>query len=294
MTKFKVQVDGIYVRLKFTIIAKEVIMELFDKIRILRKARGLTQEGLGYKLSKTSKDGVSRQSVSDWENGKSEPKLDNIRDLAKVLDVSFDALLDENINLNDEETLNAVLKHLDNNTKSRINSAFRYDFYTRILLRKDYIKLVVFLIFLVIGLSFLITGICIKDHFEFYFYILLVGIIFLSSFIVTLPLTIQLIKIIKKGGREYYLGSITQSHFIVDTSSSNNYEQKLYIPIEQIEKMEVEKSTHKNHQILSVFVKDKNKALVTLDIFEANKVMDIFNNLNSSKTPELVKEGKNI
>lgn len=269
-------------------------MELFDKIRILRKARGLTQEGLGYKLSKTSKDGISRQSVSDWENGKSEPKLDNIRDLAKVLDVSFDALLDENINLNDEETLNAVLKHLDQNTKSRINSAFRYDFYTRILLRKDYIKLVVFLIFLVIGLSFLITGICIKGHFEFYFYILLVGIIFLSSFIGTLPLTIQLIKIIKKGGRKYYLGSITQSHFIVDTSSSNNYEQKLYIPIEQIEKMEVEKSTHKNHQILSVFVKDKNKALVTLDIFEANKVMDIFNNLNSSKTPDLVKEGKNI
>lgn len=269
-------------------------MELFDKIRILRKARGLTQEGLGYKLSKTSKDGISRQSVSDWENGKSEPKLDNVRDLAKVLDVSFDALLDENINLNDEETLNAVLKHLDKNTKSRINSAFRYDFYTRILLRTDYIKLGGFLIFLVIGLSFLITGICIKDHFEFYFYILLVGIIFLSSFIVTLPLTIQLIKIIKKGGRKYYLGSITQSHFIVNTSSSNNYEQKLYIPIEQIEKMEVEKSTHKNHQILSVFVKDKNKALVTLDIFEANKVMDIFNNLNSSKTPELVKEGNNI
>ena len=269
-------------------------MELFDKIRILRKARGLTQEGLGYKLSKTSKDGISRQSVSDWENGKSEPKLDNIRDLAKVLDVSFDALLDESIDLNNEETLNAVLKHLDNNTKSRINSAFRYDFYSRKLLRKDYLKLVVFLIFLIIGLIFLITAICVKDHLEFYFYILLVGIFFLSSFVGTLPLTIQLIKIIKKGGRKYYLGSITQSHFIVDTSSSNNYEQKLYVPIEQIERMEVEKSNHKNHQILSVFVKGKNKALVTLDIFEANKVMEIFNNLNSSETLELIKEGKNI
>ena len=109
-----------------------------------------------------------------------------------------------------------------------------------------------------------------------------------------MPLTIQLIKIIKKGGRKYYLGSITQSHFIVDTSSSNNYEQKLYVPIEQIERMEVEKSNHKNHQILSVFVKGKNKALVTLDIFEANKVMEIFNNLNSSETLELIKEGKNI
>jgi len=33
---------------------------------------------------------------------------------------------------------------------------------------------------------------------------------------------------------------------------------------------------------------------VTLDIFEANKVMEIFNNLNSSETLELIKEGKNI
>ncbi|MCM1395833.1 MAG: helix-turn-helix domain-containing protein, partial [Corallococcus sp.] len=64
-------------------------MELSDKIRILRKARGYSQEGLGYNLSRVSKDGISRQSVSDWENGKSEPKLDNIRDLASVLDVSF-------------------------------------------------------------------------------------------------------------------------------------------------------------------------------------------------------------
>ena len=263
-------------------------MELFDKIRILRKARGLTQEGLGYKLSKTSKDGISRQSVSDWENGKSEPKLDNIRDLAKVLDVSFDALLDENIDLNDEETLYAVLKHLDQDTKSRINSAFRYDFYTRRLFRKDYIKLVMFLMFLIIGLSFLITAICIKDRFEFYFYILVVGIFFLSLFIGTSPITIQLIKIINKGGRKYYLGSITQS------SSSNNYEQKLYIPIEQIERMEVEESNHKNHKILNVFVKGKNKALVTLDVFEADKVKEIFNNLNSSENLKSVKEGNDV
>lgn len=40
-------------------------MELSDKIRILRKARGYSQEGLGYNLSLVSKDGISRQSVSD-------------------------------------------------------------------------------------------------------------------------------------------------------------------------------------------------------------------------------------
>ncbi len=83
-------------------------MELSEKIRILRKARGISQEELG--LSLASKDnGVSRQSISDWENGKSEPKLDNIRALAVFLNVSFDSLLDESVDLNNPETLHKVL-----------------------------------------------------------------------------------------------------------------------------------------------------------------------------------------
>lgn len=43
-------------------------MKLSDKIRIIRKARGLSQEGLGEKLSRSSQYGISRQSVSDWED----------------------------------------------------------------------------------------------------------------------------------------------------------------------------------------------------------------------------------
>lgn len=102
-------------------------MELSDKIRIIRKARGFSQEALGDSLSRVSEDGISRQSVSDWENGKSEPKLDNIRDLAQVLNVSFDALLDESIDLNDQHVLASVLKHLDPEIKQTVNSKFRYN-----------------------------------------------------------------------------------------------------------------------------------------------------------------------
>ena len=93
-------------------------MKLFDKIRILRKARGLSQEQLGYSLSRVNKDGISRQTVSDWENGKFEPKLDNIRDLAEVFNVSFDALLDEAVDLEDEQVLNAVLNQLPYKNKN--------------------------------------------------------------------------------------------------------------------------------------------------------------------------------
>ena len=95
-------------------------MKLFEKIRILRKARGLSQEQLGYSLSRVNKDGVSRQTISDWENGNFEPKLDNIRDLAEVFDVSFDALLDESIDLNDEKVLEAVLNKKPFESKKEI------------------------------------------------------------------------------------------------------------------------------------------------------------------------------
>lgn len=84
-------------------------MQLADKIRIIRKARGYSQEQLGDKLSRVSENGISRQAVSDWENGKTEPKLDNIRDLAEVLNVSYDALLDENIDLEIPKVLSKVL-----------------------------------------------------------------------------------------------------------------------------------------------------------------------------------------
>lgn len=95
-------------------------MKLKDKIRILRKARGLSQEELG--LSLASKDnGVSRQSISDWENGKSEPKLDNIRALAQLLNVSFDVLFKEDIDLNNPDILNKVLSdgYVEENNKRK-------------------------------------------------------------------------------------------------------------------------------------------------------------------------------
>ena len=100
-----------FIRKEYTIsrITEEKIMELADKIRIIRKARGYSQEQLGDKLSRTSENGISRQAVSDWENGRTEPKLDNIRDLATVLNVSYDALLDESIDLEEPKILSKIL-----------------------------------------------------------------------------------------------------------------------------------------------------------------------------------------
>ena len=88
-------------------------MNLSEKIAIVRKARRYTQEELGDKV------GVSRQTVSSWEKGDYEPTLDNIRAITEALNVSFDTLLNDKVDLNDKQELNIALKNLDEDTKRK-------------------------------------------------------------------------------------------------------------------------------------------------------------------------------
>lgn len=64
-------------------------MKLGDKIYQARKKMGLSQETLSEQV------GVSRQAVSKWETGDTEPDIGKLRALSKALDVSVDWLLDE-------------------------------------------------------------------------------------------------------------------------------------------------------------------------------------------------------
>ena len=60
---------------------------LSDQIRKYRKEKGLSQDELAEKL------GVSRQSISLWENGQTQPTIENILALARIFNVSTDAIL---------------------------------------------------------------------------------------------------------------------------------------------------------------------------------------------------------
>ena len=62
-------------------------MNLSDRIQYLRKARGISQEGLADQL------GVSRQSVSKWESEQSMPDLDKIISMSDYFEVTTDYLL---------------------------------------------------------------------------------------------------------------------------------------------------------------------------------------------------------
>ncbi len=64
-------------------------MKLHEKIFYLRKKAGKTQEELAEQL------GVSRQAVSKWETGESEPEIGKLKQLALVFGVTVDFLLSE-------------------------------------------------------------------------------------------------------------------------------------------------------------------------------------------------------
>lgn len=57
------------------------------KIQTLRKSRSMSQDELAASLS------VSRQAVSQWENGQTAPSIDSIIGLHRLFSVPIDALL---------------------------------------------------------------------------------------------------------------------------------------------------------------------------------------------------------
>ena len=62
-------------------------MELYERISLARKKAGLSQEQLGEKL------GVSRQAVSKWESGQTNPDVAYITEMCRLFGVSADWLL---------------------------------------------------------------------------------------------------------------------------------------------------------------------------------------------------------
>jgi transcriptional regulator with XRE-family HTH domain len=67
-------------------------MSIFgDNIKRIRKNKGLKQQELADIL------GVKRNTYSDWENGKTEPKLGNVVKLAHVFGTTTDELLGQTV-----------------------------------------------------------------------------------------------------------------------------------------------------------------------------------------------------
>ncbi len=79
-------------------------MTLSQKILILRKKAGLSQEELANRLD------VSRQTVYKWESDLATPEIEKIKNIAKMFDVSFDYLMDDEIETYEKTTTKKKIK----------------------------------------------------------------------------------------------------------------------------------------------------------------------------------------
>ena len=64
-------------------------IEIANRLVKLRKEKGLSQEDLAAKI------GISRQAVSKWETGASDPSTSNLLTLAKLFNTTAEELLRE-------------------------------------------------------------------------------------------------------------------------------------------------------------------------------------------------------
>ena len=85
-----------------------------EKIQNLRQQKGWSQERLGQELN------LSRQSISKWESGTANPTVENLKELAKIFDVSVDSLLGNEINIPDKEPKEDNTKDNTNDKKDKI------------------------------------------------------------------------------------------------------------------------------------------------------------------------------
>ena len=81
-------------------------MKLNEKILLLRKKEGLSQESLAEKLD------VTRQTISNWELGQTSPDLCQAKLLAQVFKVSLDDLTDNKLELTCKDNSNNILEKL--------------------------------------------------------------------------------------------------------------------------------------------------------------------------------------
>lgn len=107
-------------------------MKLGEKIKQLRKSKGISQEGLAGMLK------INRNYLSRIETGKSEPTSSILKNIAEIFSIDLNSLLD----IIDEENKNTdKIKYVVDNCKYLHDKDL--DFIVRIMsiMREEYVKI---------------------------------------------------------------------------------------------------------------------------------------------------------
>jgi transcriptional regulator with XRE-family HTH domain len=75
---------------------------LSEKLAQIRRALGLSQDGMLARLGLSNKEGIFRSSISGYERGTREPPLPVLLEYARSANVSVEALIDDDLDLPDK------------------------------------------------------------------------------------------------------------------------------------------------------------------------------------------------
>lgn len=87
----------------------KIIMSFSENLRLARLSKGYTLEELSKIYNNKYDGGLSKGTLSKYENGKQEPMISTVKKLSSVLDVTADYLLDK---VNESDELNEYLQYL--------------------------------------------------------------------------------------------------------------------------------------------------------------------------------------
>ena len=173
---------------------------LSENLKRIRKDNNLSQEQLAEKL------GVSRQSVSKWENGEAYPEMDKVLQLCKMFNLNIDELLNQDIkevNESKQSRINIdkyVGDFLDFITKTiNLFSSMKFKDIIKCLIEQCFIGISILIVTLILGtlLGNLFHGVFFFIPHEYYYsvYNLFSSIYFVFAFIVGLCIMLHIFKI---------------------------------------------------------------------------------------------------
>lgn len=225
---------------------------LSENLKRIRKDNNLSQEQLAEKL------GVSRQSVSKWENGEAYPEMDKVLQLCKMFNLNIDELLNQDIkevNENKQSKINVdkyVKDFLDYITKTiNLFSSMKFKDIIKCLIEQCFIGISILIVTLILGtlLGNLFHGVFFFIPHEYYYsvYNLFSSIYFVFAFIVGLCIMLHIFKI-------RYL-----DYFVIE---ERNIEEK----VEEIETVKEEKKVfeRKEEKVIIRDPKDSKNGFISL------------------------------
>lgn len=107
-------------------------MKLGEKIKLIRKSKGISQEELASTLK------INRNFLSRIETGKSEPTASILKNIAKLFNIDLNSLLDvKNIPTDSDDKIKYITENCKNSNEKDI------DFIIRIIsvMKEEYVKI---------------------------------------------------------------------------------------------------------------------------------------------------------